>query len=399
MQKDPANRIQDYLVFGEFGGVNAAIEDSSTFTFLSSERMQEIFQHEIKGCYLYSRHTNPTNESLAKALALLEGTEACKVTSSGMAAIFCTIAQLCGSGDEILSNRTIYGGTYALFKNFLPKFGIYVNFTDFTNLEQIKLKITAKTKVLYFETLSNPLLEVADIREIRKIADENNLIIVVDNTFTPMIISPKKLGADIVVNSLTKYINGASDCIAGAICAGKDFIMQLSDVNSGASMLVGPVLDPLRAASIMKNMHTLHIRMQQHSKNAMFLAENIEKLGISVHYPGLPSHPQHELFAKMLNPGYGYGGMITINILDAEKASELLVMMQKEMVGYFAVSLGFYKTLFSSPGKSTSSEIPKELQDEMGMSEGLIRFSVGLDNDMGRTFERIKKCMNKLKII
>jgi methionine-gamma-lyase len=399
MSYNPANEIQDYLVFGEFGGVNPSIEDSSTFTFLSAERMEEVFQGRAEGCYLYSRHINPTNEYLSHACALMEGSECAQITSSGMSAISCVLMQLCNSGDEIVSSRTIYGGTYALLKNFLPKLGIITHFVDITNLDDVKSKINEKTKVIYCESISNPLLEVADIPALKKLAGENYLSLVIDNTFSPLMIAPIKLGADVVVYSLTKFVNGSSDCIAGAICGTHDFISSLRDVNSGACMLLGPVMDPIRAASIFKNLRTLHVRMVQHSRNALFLAENIGKLGIRVFYPGLRTHPQHELIRTMLNPDYGFGGMVTIDVKDEEIANKLMIKMQEEHAGYFAVSLGFYKTLFSSPGTSTSSEIPKEEQEKIGLSPGLIRFSVGIDHDIERTFDRIKKSMEECGVI
>lgn len=399
MTNDPASRIQDYLVFGEFGGVNPSIEDSATFTFLSADNMKALFNEEIEGCFLYSRHLNPMNDYLCKALARMEDTPAAQVMGSGMGAISCAILQICGCGDEIVSSRTIYGGTYALMKNFLPKMGINTHFVNITDLEAVKSKITDKTKILYCETISNPLLEIADLRELRKIADEHNIKLMVDNTFSPLCVNTYKLGAHIVAYSMTKFINGTNDCLAGAVCGDKDYISSLKSVNDGAAMLLGPVLDTIRAASILKNVHTLHVRMKQHSANAMYIAENLEKIGVKVFYPGLKSHPQHELIKSMIDPQFGYSGILTIDAQTEDKANKLMMMMQEELVGYFAVSLGFYKTLFSSPGTSTSSEIPHEEQIEMGMSEGLIRFSVGLDNDIERTFGRIKKCMEKTGII
>jgi methionine-gamma-lyase len=399
MSNDPANRIQDLLVFGEYGEVNPSISDASTFTFMSAEKMSELFEHEVEGCFLYSRHLNPSNDYLAQALALMEGTEYSQVAGSGMGAISCALLQICGCGDEIVSSRTIYGGSYALMKNFFPKLGINTHFVDIVDLDKVRSKINEKTKVLYCESISNPLLEIADIKALRQIADEHNLTLIVDNTFSPMIISPIKLGAHIVVHSLTKYINGSSDTTGGVICGTKEFIASLKDVHSGAAMLLGPVLDSVRSASILKNLHTLHIRMHQHSKNGMFIAENLEKLGIKVFYPGLPSHPQHELMTSMLNPGYGYSGMITFDAKTAETATKLLEKMQDEKIGYFAVSLGFYKTLFSAPSLSTSSEIPIEEQVEMGMTDGLVRLSIGLDNDIDRTFEKIKSCMKSVGLI
>lgn len=396
---DPSTSIHDYLVFGEFGDVNPSITDSSTFTFLSPKTMAESFQHEMEGCFLYSRHWNPINKFLSNALARLEDAEAAQVTSSGMAAISSTVLQICSSGDEIVSERTIYGGTYAFFKNFLPKLGITVKFVDMQKPEMVELAVTEKTKMIYAESVSNPLLEITDIPAISKIAKEHNIKLVVDNTFSPMVISPLHLGADIVIHSMTKYINGSSDCVAGCICSSAEFINSLTDVNSGATMLLGPVLDSLRAASILKNLHTLHIRMKKHSENALFLAEEFEKLGLKVYYPGLKSSRHFNLIEQIRNEGFGYSGMIALDVGTYENASNLLEMMQQEKVGYLAVSLGYFKTLFSSPGHSTSSEIPEDEQKEMGLSDGLVRFSIGLDGDIKLAYYRIVKCMKEIGII
>ncbi len=393
---DPSVEIQDYLVFGEYGDVNPSITDSSTYTFLNPQTMNELFEHEIEGCFLYSRHWNPTNKYLAEALAKLEDSEAAIVTASGMAAISCAILQLCSAGDEIISSRTIYGGTYAFFKNFLPKYGISVKFVNPQDLNVVKKAITKKTKVIYCESVSNPLLEIADIPKLSQIANQHNIKLMVDNTFSPIIISPIHLGAHIVVHSLTKFINGTSDCVAGCVCGTKEFISQLTDINSGAAMLLGPVLDSHRAASIMKNIHSLHIRIKKHSENAQYLAEHLEKLGCKVFYPGLKSHSGNKLLKEIMNEGFGFGGMLAIDAGTTEKANELMAKMQQNKVGYLAVSLGYFKTLFSSPGHSTSSEIPEEERKAMGLSEGLVRISIGLDNDIKKTYERIKKCLNEV---
>jgi len=396
---DPSVAIHDYLVFGEFGDVNPSITDSSTFTFLSTSKMEEVFSTEIEGCFLYSRHWNPINKYLSDTLARLEDTESAQVTASGMGAINCVVMQLCNAGDEIISSHTIYGGTYALFKNFLPKFNINTKFVDITNLDEIKNAITDKTKIIYCETISNPLLEIADIPELAKIAKAKNIKLVVDNTFAPMVVTPKRLGADIVIHSMTKYINGTSDCVAGCICSTHEFISSLNDVNSGASMLLGTVLDSAKAASILKNIHSLHIRMQKHSENAMYLAGEFVKLGLKTYYPGLETHKGHNVLKSMMNKGFGFSGMIAIDVGDNDKANKLMEMMQNEKVGYLAVSLGYFKTLFSAPGHSTSSEIPEEEQEKIGFGKGLVRFSVGLDNNFEESFNRIKKCMKELKII
>ena len=395
----PANQIQDLQYFGEFGGVNPSISDSSTYTFLSAKTMFDTFEGNADGCYLYSRHSSPSNLYLGEALAAMEGTETANVSASGMGAITPVIMQLCSAGDHIISSRTIYGGTYAFLKNFIPKFNISTSFVDITKLDLVEALINKNTKIIYCESVSNPLLEVADIEGLAKIAKKHNLKLVVDNTFSPLSISPVVLGADIVIHSLTKFINGSSDTVGGVVCGSQEFINDLRNVNNGASMLLGSTMDSLRAASVLKNLRTLHIRMQQHSKNAMFLAERFEVDGLKTVYPGLESHPSHTLFKSMMNEAYGFGGMLTIDVGSLEKANELMEMMQDQNLGYLAVSLGFYKTLFSAPGSSTSSEIPEEEQKEMGLTDGLIRFSIGLDADIERTYNTMRNCMETLNIL
>ena len=395
----PANNIQDLQYFGEFGGVNPSISDSSTYTFLAAKSMMDTFEGTTEGCYLYSRHSSPSNLYLCEALAAMEGTEKANVAASGMGAITPTLFQLCGAGDHIVCSRTIYGGTYAFLKNFTPRFNISTSFVDITNLDIVESAITKKTKVLYCESVSNPLLEVADIPSLSKLAKKYNLTLVVDNTFSPLSITPKLLGADIVIHSLTKYINGTSDTVAGVMCGSKDFIDSLKNVNDGASMLLGPVMDSLRSASVLKNMRTLHIRMKKHSENALYLAQKFEQDGIRIMYPGLESHPQHTLYKSMYNAQFGFGGMLAFDAGTLEKADELMELMQEEKLGYLAVSLGFYKTLFNAPGSGTSSEIPENEQAAMGLSEGLIRFSIGLDNDIERTYLVMKKCLVKVGLL
>jgi len=390
---DPATRIQDMLQFDEFGGVNPAITDSSTFTFLDPETMTETFLGHTEGCFLYSRHWNPSNKYLAEALAAMENTESAWITASGMAAITCALLQICKSGDHIITSVTTYGGTYAFLKNWLPKYNIEVSFVDITNIGQVKNAVRPNTKVIYTESVTNPLLQVSNIPELAKIAKNSGAKLMVDNTFTPMIFTPAMLGADVVVYSMTKFINGKNDCVAGAICGSHEFVNQLSNVNDGTAMLLGPVLDPLRSSSILKNLNTLHLRMKQHSKNTQYLAENFEKMGLKIIYPGLPKHPQYELHKTMMNEEFGFGGMLAIDFGTIENAYVVMQKMQDAGIGYLAVSLGYFRTLFSCSGHSTSSEIPIEVQREMGLTEGLVRFSVGLDNNIDETLEVIKGCL------
>ncbi|MFO7997835.1 MAG: aminotransferase class I/II-fold pyridoxal phosphate-dependent enzyme [Bacteroidales bacterium] len=393
MKFDPASNIQDLLHFGEFGDVNPSITDSATYTFMEAKTMVDTFHGEQQGCFLYSRHWNPSNKYLADAMAAMEGTQGAWVTASGMAAITTTILQLCNAGDHIVSSITTYGGTFAFLANYLKRFNIEVSFVDITKTAEVEKAILPNTRLIYTESMTNPLLQISDLPRLAAMADSHQIKLVVDNTFTPMMIAPAKLGAHIVVYSLTKFVNGKNDCVAGAICADNDFIASLADVNSGSAMLLGPVLDPLRSSGIHKNLHTLHIRMRQHSQNALFLAKKFEEAGLRTLYPGLSNHPQHELMKSLMHPDFGFGGMIAIDLETSEKASELMERMQRAGVGYLAVSLGYFKTLFSNSGKSTSSEVPEDVQNEMGLSEGLVRFSVGLDQNIERTWEKIRECL------
>ncbi len=399
MSFHPADKIQDLQYFGEFGGVNPSISDSSTYTFLHAKTMMDTFEGNAEGCYLYSRHSSPSNLNLGEALAAMEGTETANVAASGMGAITPTLMQLCNNGDHIVSSRTIYGGSYAFLKNFAPKFGITTTFVNITSLENIEAAINKNTKVIYCETVSNPLLEIADIRELSKMAKRHNLTLVVDNTFSPLSLSPTLLGADIVIHSLTKFINGSSDTVGGVICGTQKFIDSLRSVIDGASMLLGPVMDSLRSASVLKNLRTLHLRIKKHSENTMYLAEKFEKDGIKIIYPGLKSHPQHELYKTMYNEEYGFGGMLAFDVGTLKIADDLMELMQKRNLGYLAVSLGFYKTLFNAPGTGTSSEIPLDEQEKMGLSDGLIRMSIGLDNNIERTYQEMKKCMIEIGVL
>jgi len=399
MKYRPANEIQDLQYFGEFGGVNPSISDSSTYTFLSAKTMFDTFEGNADGCYLYSRHSSPSNLYLGEALAAMEGTETATVTASGMGAITPVIMQLCGAGEHVVSSRTIYGGTYAFLKNFAPRLDISTSFINITDLEAVEAAIKPSTKIIYCEAVSNPLLEVADIKALAKIAEKHGLQLVVDNTFSPLSISPSQLGAHIVIHSLTKFINGSSDTVGGVVCGTQEFIDQLRNVNDGAAMLLGSTMDSMRSASILKNLRTLHIRIQQHSKNAYYLAQKFEADGLKTVYPGLKSHPSHDLFSKMMNTDYGYGGMLTIDVGSLDKANALMELMQEKNLGYLAVSLGFYKTLFSAPGSSTSSEIPEDEQEAMGLSDGLIRFSIGLDADIERTYQCMRESMVELNVL
>jgi len=396
---DPATRLQFTQHSGEYDGVNPAITDSSTFRFDSASLMTDCFEGKLEGAFLYGRHWNPTNFELSKALAAIENSEAAWVTGSGMAAITTTILQLCSAGDHLITSVTTYGGTFAFFKNVLPRFKVEVTFVDITNLEQVKAAVKPNTRVIYTETLTNPLLKVSDLPGLATIAHSQGIKLVVDNTFTPMVVTPIDYGADIVVHSLTKFINGKSDGIGGAICGSWEFINSLSNLNDGMAMLLGPVLEPFRASSIHKNLFTLHLRMQQHSKNAQFIAEKLAAAKLRVTYPGLPTDSQHDMMKKLMNPAYGFGGILSIDTGTKKLANDLMVAMQNREVGFIAVSLGYFKTLFSNSGTSTSSEVPTDVQHSMGLPPGLVRIAIGIDQDIENTWGLIHAALKEVNLI
>ena len=382
--------------FGEHGGVNMSIEASSTFTVIDPETMPALFQGRAgPGCYLYGRHFNPTVFNVGRQMAALAGTEAAYCTASGMAAISSAILALCDEGDEIVTSNAIYGGTFALLHDFLPaKTGIRTCFVDITDLDAVESVITDGTKLLYTETLSNPTLRVADIRGLARIAGEAGIPLVVDNTFTPLIFSPAALGADIVVHSVTKFIGGASDVIAGAICGSEAFIGQLMDLHMGPLMMLGPTMDPHVAASISLRIPHLPLRMKAHSERALALAERMQDLGLKVVYPGLDNHPDHALFRELYCDEYGFGGIMTLDCGDEETANTLMSCLQNEQrFGYLAVSLGYFDTLMSCSGSSTSSEMSEEDKEDAGISPGLVRISVGYTGTLEQRWSQLKAAL------
>ena len=390
--------------FGEHGGVTPSIERSATFTVLDPQTMPQIFEGirgpEKGGCFLYSRHFNPTVNVLDRYLAAMEGTEAAVSTASGMGAISSTILQLCNSGDHLVSSDTVYGGTHAFFSELLPEMGVTTTFVNPTDVKAFEAAITPQTKLIYTETVGNPTLKIADIPALSKLAHQHGIPLVVDNTFTPMIFSPVKLGADIVNYSMTKFINGASDVIAGAICASKDFVYKLMDLHRGRVMLLGPTMDPRVAFDLIQRLPHLGIRMREHSRRAMAIATRLEELGAPVCYPGLRSHPQHALFTSMMNEEYGYGGMLTLDCKTREKAERLMSVLQnEEKFGLIAVSLGYFDTLLSCSGSSTSSEIPPEDQDRMGLSPGLLRIAIGYTGSLEARMEQIERAVKKVGLV
>jgi len=387
--------------FGEHGGVNMSIEASSTFTVMEPGTMPALFQglkgHDA-GCYLYGRHFNPTVYHLGLQLAAIEGTEAAYCTSSGMGAISATLMALCGAGDHIVSSNAVYGGTYALMHDFLPaKAGVTTAFVDITDLDAVRNAITDTTRLLYTESLSNPTLRVADIPKLAAIAHDAGIPLVVDNTFSPLILSPVDLGADVVVHSITKFISGTSDVIAGAVCGTKTFIESLMDLHAGPLMLLGPTMDPKVAANISLRIPHLPLRMAAHGERALALAERLEDFGARVCYPGLEAHPDRGLLDQLRCPDYGYGGVMTVDMGTEAAGNALMSTLQNKYgFGFMAVSLGYFDTLMSCSGSSTSSELSDDDKASAGISPGLVRLSIGYTGTLEQRWRQLRDALKEV---
>jgi len=391
--------------FGEHGGVNMSIEASTTFTAMHPDTLSEIFTGERGpdkgGCYLYGRHFNPTVYNLSRQLAALEGTESAYCAASGLGAISCTLMQACNTGDHIVSSNTIYGGSYALMNDFLPvKAGIKTSLVDITDLEAVEAAMQDNTRVLYSESIANPTLRVADIPALSEIAQRHGAKLIIDNTFSPLVISPHELGAEIVVHSMTKFIGGASDHIAGAICADNDFIMELMDLHLGALMILGPTMDPQVAYNLNLRIPHLPLRMVEHGKRAMLFARRLKELGLNVNYPGLEDHPDHELFGRLHCPEFGYGGILTLDMGTQDMAYRLMDMLQNDYrFGYLAVSLGYFDTLMSCSGSTTSSEMTDKDKQAAGISPGLVRLSIGFTGTVEQRWGQLEEALKRLEVI
>ena len=381
--------------FGEHGGVNMSIEASTTFTVTAADVMPEIFSGhrtaDQDGCFLYGRHFNPTVFTLAREIAAVEAMAVGYCCASGMAAISAALLQLCSSGDHIVASNAIYGGTFALLRDFLPaKAGITTTFVAPNDLKAVAAAITPRTRVIFAETLSNPTLVVADIAALAKVAHAHGASLVIDNTFCPLLVTPALHGADVVVHSLTKFMNGASDIIGGAICGSSEFVASLMDLNMGALMLLGPTMDPRIAFEVSMRLPHLGLRMAEHSRRALQLCTRLEQLDVPVVYPGLEKHPQHQLFARMLNEGFGHGGIFSIDTGTTEQASRFMEYLQNHhRFGFMAVSLGYSETLMSCSGSSTSSELSEEEQRAAGISPGLVRMSIGYTGSLEQRWEQL----------
>ena len=359
-----------------YGTLAVPIFQTSTFVFDSAEQGGKRFALEEPG-YIYSRLGNPTTTVLEDKIAQLEHGEAAVATSSGMGAISSVMWTILKAGDHIISDKTLYGCTFAFFNHGLSRFGIEVSFVDTADAEAVKKAMKPNTRAVYLETPANPNLKIVDIKAIAEVAHTNpNTLVIVDNTFsTPYCQRPIELGADIVVHSATKYLNGHGDVIAGIVLSRKDLIDQIRLV--GIKDMTGSVLGPMEAYLIIRGMKTLEVRMKKHCENAMKVAEFLAAHNkvAEVYFPGLKSHPGHEIAAKQMD---AFGGIMSFELKGGFEAGKILLNNLK--LCSLAVSLGDTETLIQHPASMTHSPYTKEERMEAGITDGLVRLSVGLEN-------------------
>lgn len=346
---------------------------SSSYVFNSAAEAEARFSGEVKG-NVYSRYTNPTVRTFEDRLAAMEGAQACVATASGMAAIYATCIAHLESGDHLICSSSVFGSTVKLFEAYLRKFNIEVDYADLLNPDDWQSKIKSNTKILYLESPSNPMNDIADIRTLADIAHKAGALLVVDNCFcTPVLQQPLRLGADIIVHSATKYIDGQGRCLGGAALGSHELIEPIV----GVLRTAGPTMSPFNAWVFLKGLETLHLRMHAHSNNALYLARWLEQHPKvkRVNYCGLESHPSHEL-AKLQQTNFG--GVLSFEVVGAKEGA-WHVIDSTRMISITA-NLGDAKTTITHPATTTHSRIDEEARNKTGITQGLLRVAVGLEN-------------------
>ena len=357
----------------QFGSVNVPIFQTSTFYFPTDD--PRTWEGQVPdGSYIYTRYGNPTVRAAEDKIAYLEGAEKGLIFSSGMAAITATLTSLLGNGDQLVSVEDVYGGTFNLMKNELPRLGVQIEFVDSTKTSDMIAAISDKTKVVYLESPTNPMLKLVDIPVVAKAAHEKGATVVIDNTFaTPVNQNPIDMGVDTVIHSCTKYLNGHSDLIAGAV-VGKS---QQIDSVWKKRVVFGGSLDPIGAYLLLRGMKTLVLRMAKHNENGKAIAEYLEdhaKVEV-VHYPGLKSHPQHELASRLMR---GYGGMVSFEVAGGRSAAE--TVLRSFSLIKKATSLGGVDSLASMPLNSSHAALSPSERARLGIKDSLIRLSIGIED-------------------
>jgi len=348
------------------------IYQTSVFAFDSLEQVDQAFGGQ-EGAFVYSRYGNPTVHSLEKALASLERTEAAFVASSGMAALVTAVLSLCSQGDHIVAAQDLYGGTQVLFQRELSRWGIDVTLVDALSIARVEEAIRPSTKLLFVETISNPLMKVVDLTRLASLKRGWGITLMVDNTFaSPLLCRPSEFGADLVMESLTKYINGHSDVTSGAIMGSKELIERMRPLHTN----FGAVASPFDAWLVQRSLHTLPLRMKQHCHNAALLAEFLatQPKVMKVHYPGLPGHPQHAVASTQLTSP---GGMLSFVVEGGCFGAEQVIKRLQRVD--FVPSLGGATSTVSHPAKTSHRGMTGMERARLGIDDGLIRVSAGLE--------------------
>ena len=347
---------------------------TSSYVFASAAEAAARFSDEQPG-NIYSRFTNPTVRTFEQRLAAMEGAESCVATASGMSAILSTCLGLLKSGDHIVSSRSIFGSTTMLFTNFLAKLGIETSFVNLTNIDDWAAAIRPETRLMFMETPSNPLTELADIKQLSELAHQNDILLVVDNCFcTPALQQPISLGADIVIHSATKFLDGQGRCVGGAVVGPEEIV---GEKVFGFLRTAGPAMSPFNAWVFLKGLETLSLRMKAHSSNALALARWLEQQANvkRVFYPGLESHGQHDLAVRQQS---GFGGLLSFELNGGKEAGWKLIDATRLIS--ITANLGDTKSTITHPASTTHNRLTPEQREQAGIVDGLIRIAVGLED-------------------
>ena len=398
MAKDISTKLahagngQDEKEFRKYNSVPEVLPVymTSVFSFDDVKSVDDIYEGEADG-YIYSRMKHPNTDAASRALAEADGAEAGLVFSSGMAAIVISIISVVNAGDHIVSSPVLYGGVRDYLENELKRFNVDVTFVDFTDLDEIQAAIRPNTKLLYTETISNPLMEVPDIEKIAKLAHDNNALFFIDSTFaSPVVARPLEYGADLVLYSATKYLGGHSDLVGGAATGRKELISKVLKKLT----LYGSTLGAQEAWLLARSLRTLDLRVTKQSENALKVAKYLETHPAveRVHYPGLESNRDHEVAKRLFNKGL-YGGMLSVDIKGGEEAATVMV----KNLGFikYVPSLAGTSTSVSYPAKTSHRAYSKEELKKAGISLGQLRFSIGIENS-DDIIEALENALNKV---
>jgi O-succinylhomoserine sulfhydrylase len=346
---------------------------TSSYVFGSAQEAAAIFAGDQPG-NVYTRYTNPTVRNFEQRLAALEGAEQCVATASGMSAIFSTILALLSPGDHIVSSRSIFGSTNVMFQKYVSKLGITVDYVSLTDVSEWDAAIKENTKMFFLESPSNPMNEVGDMTALTELAKTKDILVVVDNCFcTPALQQPLKWGADIIIHSATKYIDGQGRCLGGAVLGRSELMEEVV----GVLRSVGPTMSPFNAWVMLKGLETLKIRMKAHSENAAELALWLKQQPAitAVHYTGLEDHPQHELAKKQQSL---FGGVLAFEVAGGKEAAWKVIDSTRMLS--ITANLGDTKTTITHPATTTHGRVSQEDRDKAGISDGLVRIACGLED-------------------